>query len=325
MNWLQVAVGVIKNDKGRILISHRHPSLHQGGLWEFPGGKVEAGETIEQALYRELKEELDIAVLTSTPLITLKHRYPDKAVQLHVFLVDRFIGSGNHAHDQEIKWVEPSALTDYRFPDANRPIITAARLPHFYAIWDEAFGSNPLSNLNKILLKGVKLIQARLKSLPDNQALPLIEKAYRLCQQHDAVLLINSQLAFADEPQSQACKTAEGVKEPVMADGIHLTSRHLMSLQKRPAHHKWVAASCHNLAELQHAQKINVDFAVLAPVLPTPTHPDAIPLGWEQFSKWVADINIPVYALGGMTVASLAVARQFGAQGIAGIRGFLDA
>jgi 8-oxo-dGTP diphosphatase len=320
MKTLQVAVGVVKNAEGRILISLRHPSLHQGGLWEFPGGKIEPGETAEQALHRELKEELDITVVKATPLIGINHLYPDRSVQLHVFLVEHFWGKARHAHNQAIEWVEPAQLSNFSFPSANRPIITAARLPPHYAIWDDADPAKLLLNLQQILAKGVKLIQARLKSLPAEQALRIIEEAYPLCRQHDAVLLINSAAAEIDQSYTQECKD---LREGVIGDGIHLTAAHLMSLQQRPKQHPWVAASCHNLVELRHAQRINVDFAILAPVLPTQTHPEAKPLGWERFAEWVCEVNIPVYALGGMTESHLDLARQSGAQGIAGIRAFL--
>jgi 8-oxo-dGTP diphosphatase len=119
--------------------------------------------------------------------------------------------------------------------------------------------------------------------------------------------------------------------EACAVDGIHLTSRHLMSATRRPAFlcktseqaHYWVAASCHNLQELQHAQTIGVDFVVLAPVLATKTHPETEPLGWEQFTKLVSQVNLPVYALGGLSESGLDRARQTGAQGVAAIRAFL--
>ena len=143
-----------------------------------------------------------------------------------------------------------------------------------------------------------------------------IEQAYPLCKQQGASLLINS-----------AVKNAEDFA----VDGIHLTSRHLMSITKRPAFPRgtseqahWVAASCHNLPELQHAQKIGVDFIVLAPVLATKTHPETEPLGWEQFAKLVSKTNLPVYALGGLSESSLDMARQAGGQGVAAIRAFLE-
>lgn len=315
MNPLQVAVGVVKNPEGKILISRRHAALHQGGLWEFPGGKIEASETVEQALFRELKEELNITATAATPLITVNHQYPDLTVQLNVFLVERFLGEATGCEGQPFKWVAPAELDHYAFPSANQPIITAVRLPHYYAILDDADGTLLLTNLQKILNKGVKLIQARLKSLPPAAVAKFVEQAYPLCKQHQALLLMNS-----------------AVDCPVEVDGIHLTSRHLMALRlrsgqalvARPENIKWLAASCHNLEQLQHAQNIGVDFAVLAPVLATQTHPGAESLGWEQFAELVAKVNLPVYALGGMSESSLTVAQQNGGRGIAAIRAFLD-
>jgi 8-oxo-dGTP diphosphatase len=307
MNPLQVAVGVVKNPEGKILISLRHAELHQGGLWEFPGGKIEPSETVGSALARELKEELNITVTAASPLITIRHRYPDRFVQLNVFLVEQFSGEAKSLEGQSFKWVEPHELEHYEFPSANRPIISAARLPHHYAILDDADEASLLPNLQKILDRGVKLIQARLKNLSPAAVAAFIEQAYPLCRQQQAVLLMNSAVDCSAE-----------------VDGIHLTSRDLMALTKRPENIKWLAASCHNLEQLQYAQNIGVDFVVLAPVLPTQTHPDAAALGWEQFAELVAEVNLPVYALGGMTTASLDTARHCGGQGIAAIRAFLD-
>jgi 8-oxo-dGTP diphosphatase len=307
MNPLQVAVGVVKNPEGKILISLRHAALHQGGLWEFPGGKIEPFETVESALARELKEELNIDVIAASPLITIRYRYPDRFVQLNVFLVEEFSGEIKSLEGQQFKWVEPHELDHYQFPAANRPIIAAARLPHHYAILDDADEALLLHNLQKILNRGVKLIQARLKNLSSDAVAKFVEQAYPLCRQQRALLFMNS-----------------AVDCLVAVDGIHLTSRDLMALTARPENIKWLAASCHNLEQLQHAQKIGVDFVVLAPVLPTQTHPGAKVLGWEQFADLVAEVNLPVYALGGMTEASLTVARHSGGQGIAAIRAFLD-
>jgi 8-oxo-dGTP diphosphatase len=307
MNALQVAVGVVKNSEGKILISLRHEDLHQGGLWEFPGGKIESFETAESALARELKEELNIAVTAATPLIIIRHQYPDRFVQLNVFLVEQFSGEAQSCEGQPFKWVAPAELEQYEFPAANRPIFTAAKLPPYYAVLDGADETLLLPNLQKILNKGVKLIQARLKTLPAAAVAKFVEQAYPLCKQQQAILLMNSAVECVEE-----------------VDGIHLTSQDLMALAVRPKTNKWLAASCHNLEQLQHAEKIGVDFVVLAPVLATLTHPDAIALGWEQFADLVAKVNLPVYALGGMHESSLDAARQSGGQGVAAIRAFLS-
>lgn len=323
MKTLQVAVGVVKNAEGQILISLRDPSLHQGGLWEFPGGKIEPGESAIEALHRELKEELDITALTGTPLITITHQYPDRAVKLHVFLIENFEGFPKHSHKQPIRWVGLTELTHYRFPTANYTIITAIRLPPCYAILDGSDAKQLMDNLAKILANGIKLIQARWKLLPKDIIENLLSAAYPLCRQQGAILLVNSALVLADSSDSHAHDN-NGASFGDMVDGIHLTSRHLMSLKQRPKNYRWVAASCHDFQEMLHAQKIGVDFIVLGPVLPTKTHPGATTLGWEQFSGFVEQLNIPVYALGGMSKACLNTARLAGAQGIAGIRTFLD-
>jgi len=309
MKVLQVAAGVIKNQHGQILIALRDASLHQGGLWEFPGGKLEPGESAEQALFRELKEELDITANAATPLITIRHSYPDRHVQLNVFLVENFSGLAKGCQGQPLKWVAPNELLNFSFPAANQPIITAARLPRCYGILDDAEPSLLMDNLHKLLANGIKLIQARLKNLPADAVDAFIRQAYPLCQQQQAVLLVNSATADA------------GI---VAADGIHLTAKHLLELPARPANISWLSASCHTLAELKHAEQIGVDFVVLAPVLPTATHPGSATLGWEKFEKLVAQINIPVYALGGMAAEDLTATCQAGGQGIAGIRAFIE-
>ncbi len=308
MKLLQVAVGVIKNPSGQVLISLRDGKLHQGGLWEFPGGKIEALETVEQALTRELKEELDISVHAATPLITINHQYSDLAVQLRVLSVDCYKGEVKSCEGQPFLWVNPDDLVNYAFPAANRAIIAAARLPHYYAILDDADPALLLVNLKIILDKGIKLIQARLKTLSAEAVATFLQQAYPLCKSHNARLLLNSSAKNADS---------------VEVDGLHLTSADLLACEHRPEGKQWVAASCHNLEELRHAEKINVDFVVLAPVLPTPTHPDAEVLGWSQFTGLVAQTNLPVYALGGLNEPDLLTARAAGAQGIAGIRAFL--
>jgi 8-oxo-dGTP diphosphatase len=309
MKPIHVAVGVVKNASGQVLIALRDPSLHQGGLWEFPGGKIEPNETAEQALIRELKEELNLTVESAMPLISISHQYPDRTVELHVFLVQQFSGLVKGCQGQPFRWVSPEELNHYTFPEANQPIITAASLPPYYAILDDADEAQLWANLEKILSRGVKLIQARLKSLSANAAEKFIEWAYPLCRQQGCWLLINSAVEHAGK---------------LDVDGIHLAARHLLALDKRPENLRWLAASCHNLQELQHAQKIGVDFVVLAPVLSTATHPGVEGLGWEKFAELVSQSNVPVYALGGMSLSCLDSARQAGAQGIAAIRAFLD-
>jgi len=321
---LQVAVAVIKNADGQILISLRDQALHQGGFWEFPGGKIESGETPVQALARELKEELDITVTRSTPLINIVHQYPDKQVQLHVFLVEDFSGIAKSCEGQPLKWVTAEDLTHFSFPAANQAIITAASLPPYYAILDDANEALLLENLQKILDRGIKLIQARLKRLSAETVKVFMAQAGSLCKQQGALLFINSAVKLT-EAGHVFNDLDSGLWETrlIDIDGIHLTSSHLMARNQRPENISWLSASCHNLEELQHAQQVGVDFVVLAPVLATQTHSDVMPLGWEQFESIVSKAQIPVYALGGMNEACLMMAREAGGQGISAIRAFL--
>ena len=125
MDVVHVAVGVIFNDVKQILITRRSAESHQGGLWEFPGGKVELGETLEQALLRELNEELGIEVGRSTPLLQVHHDYGDKKVLLDVCVVWEFAGSARGLEGQAMEWVALNNLGDYEFPAANDPIVEA--------------------------------------------------------------------------------------------------------------------------------------------------------------------------------------------------------
>jgi 8-oxo-dGTP diphosphatase len=119
-----VAVGILIDPQGRVLITRRAPQTHQGGLWEFPGGKVEPGETIVDALARELKEELGVTVLISEPLMTLQHDYGDQCVCLAVHRVTSWRGEPSGMEGQPLAWQQPADLTDWPFPDANQPILT---------------------------------------------------------------------------------------------------------------------------------------------------------------------------------------------------------
>jgi 8-oxo-dGTP diphosphatase len=308
-NPLHVAVGVIKDTKGNILISRRHQASHQGGLWEFPGGKVEQGESVQQALIRELKEELGITVSSLTPLIKINHQYSDLKVLLDVWVVTNFSGEARGLEGQKITWVTPEQLPTYSFPEANYPIISAAQLPREYAIINGADLPHLFNDLNTVLKKGVRLIQARIKALSCHETALFFQQAIPLCKAHGASLLINSAVNY---------------KGNMTDTGIHLTSFSLMSLKQKPTGYRWVAASCHTIEELRQAEKIGVDFVVIAPVLATQTHPDAKPLGWKQAEELINNINIPAFVLGGIKPSDLHHAQKIGAQGIAGITTFLN-
>ncbi len=306
---LHVAVGVINNSAGQVLISKRGDGVHQGGLWEFPGGKVESGESVQQALQRELEEELGIQVNKSVPLIKISHQYSDLSVLLDVWRVTEFSGQASGREGQAIKWVSGQQLAKYDFPGANIPIIKAATLPSHYAILEGCDEGQVISNLNIILEQDIKLIQVRLKLLALQISEILLKTIIAKCEKQGAIVLINSALKHF--------KHKRGI-------GLHLTSSDLLQIQNRPEGYRWVAASCHNLQELKLAEKIGADFVVLAPVHKTGSHPGITPMGWQKFTELTLQSSIPVYALGGLQQSDLDRANYAGAQGIAGISTFID-
>jgi len=304
---LHVAVGVIRGGDGKILITERAKHVHQGGLWEFPGGKVESGESVQDALRRELLEEIGISVEASAPLIKIKHDYGDRHVLLDVWNVTAFSGDAKPCEGQAMRWVVPDRLETFSFPAANRPIIKAARLPACYAILEGRSVEEVLNNCQTILQGGVRLMQLRVKSLPVDDLQQVVAEVLGECRRQGATLLINSDLPVVG----------------VRADGIHLSSKGLLACEARPDGYAWVAASCHNLAELRHAEQLGVDFAVLAPVQTTATHPEAVPLGWAGLTALLEQVNLPVFALGGLAADDVDKALAAGAQGLAGISAFL--
>lgn len=312
MDFLHVVAALISDERGRVLLALRPPHAHQGGLWEFPGGKVEPGETPVAALARELSEELGIALGSARPLIQVRHRYPDRAVMLDVWRVVDYRGEPHGCEGQPVAWWVLDELEPDQLPAANWPIVKAARLPDNYVITPEPGDPKRFRHaLVRVLNGGARLIQLRAKAIGGVDYNNLVADSLSLCRQFGAKLMLNA-------PVDRAAALG--------ADGVHLTRSRLMALRARPLGRDcWVAASCHCAAELAQATVIDVDFAVLGPVLATATHPEASPMGWAQFQALVERAPFPVFALGGMMPVHRSVAIDHGAQGIAAIRGLWPA
>lgn len=304
---LHIAAGVITNSQGDVLITRRPNTVPEGGLWEFPGGKREDGETIEQTLKRELWEELGITVQHARPLIRIPHLYVDKEVLLDVWCIEHWQEHPHSREGQTLQWCPPAQLLKRTFPAANYPVVTAVQLPNLYAITPEplAYDDNAFFyRLETCLSSGISLMQLRAKRLSPNDHKRWLERALTLGARYGTKMLVNSTPELA---------------QTVGAQGIHLDSDHLSTCQKRPPY-SWVAASCHNIQEIQQANYIGVDFIVLSPVQKTISHPDVQPLGWCQFFHLSEQAKCPAFALGGMDLKDLPKAWAHGAQGIAAIR-----
>lgn len=306
MSEIHVAVAIIINEFNQVLISLRPDHVHQGGLWEFPGGKLENNESIFDALKREISEELDIIILQAKPYKVIRHDYSDKKVILDVWLVYEFIGEARGAEGQQIKWLDIKDLKPEYFPVANRSIIQSLQLPDRYMITGEFKDrADFLSRLESSLKKGIKLVQLRCKNCTAKEYRSLVEQSILLCESYKAKLLLNSSV-----------DVFKGSK----AHGLHLTGKQLQGMDSRPVENSFVlSASCHTLSDIEKAKTLNADIILLSPIKETKSHPGVIGIGWELFSEMISNIDIPVYALGGMTADDLAEAKTAGAQGIAAI------
>ena len=306
---IHVAAAALVDAEGRVLLARRHADSHQGGLWEFPGGKLEDGEPIAQGLRRELHEELGVEVVSHRPLIRIVHHYEDRSVLLDVHRVDAWRGEPHGREGQPLAWVPVAALRDYPMPAADVPIVTALQLPSRYLITPPGVDDPDrfLAALGASLAAGIRLVQLRLFDLSRDALQSIGQRACALCHAHQARVLLNGPADLLDV---------------IGADGLHLNSRALQACRARPVSPgRLLAASCHTPADLAQATRVGADFALLSPVLPTRSHPDVEPLGWERFAAWVDEAAIPVFALGGMHPGLIETAWQHGAQGVAGIRG----
>jgi 8-oxo-dGTP diphosphatase len=304
----EVAAAVIlradAHGQNEFLLGQRAANTFYPGYWEFPGGKVEAGETPRDALVRELHEELEIEVVAATPWIVREHVYEHAHVRLHFFRVTQWRGElHDHVH-AALVWQHAATPTVAPMLPANAPVLAALRLPTFYGIshaWQIGVDAQ-LALLDQALRGGLRLVQLRENIMPAQERAAFVTAAVRLCHAHGARALVNGDLSLA-----------------AAADGVHLSARQCMALTVRPGF-PLVAASCHNRQELEQAARLGLDFVVLGPVKPTATHPDQAGMGWPLFGDTLANYPLPVFAIGGLATADIATAQACGAQGIAAIR-----
>ena len=326
MKITDVAVAVFIKPDGTFLLSSRPEGKPYPGYWEFPGGKIEAGETVREALIRELIEELNVTVTHATPWFTFMMHYTHATVRLHCWRVHAWHGDMRGMEGQLFQWQSLAHMTVAPTLPGCVPIFNALALLHVYAITNasemgmEAYlqylralwsknasnGTPVLGFKNEIM---PKMLQVREKNLSREACASFTKSVIALtreCEYSRGVkVLVNSDIALAHE---------------VGADGVHLTSAQLSTLKERPDF-ALVGASAHTREELEHAAELKCDFAVLGPVKATLTHPGQAPMGWSRFAELVGASPLPTYALGGMALADFATAIEHGAHGIACQRG----
>lgn len=304
---VRVAAAVLLRPDGQVLLAQRPPGKAYAGYWEFPGGKLETGESPRAALVRELREELGIEVRRAAPWMVQEFVYPHAHVELNFFRVFEWDGTLFGHDGQAFAWQTPGAWGVGPLLPANTRILSALVLPPVYAITNAAaIGEDALLARARVAFaSGLRLLQVRDKEWPLARRLALASRLVALATAHDATVLFNGTV---EDARTAGCA------------GVHLTAAALMAAAGRPAD-LLVAASCHTADELARAGALQLDFAVLGPVLATPSHPEAATLGWDAFAAVAVHTRLPVYALGGLDRSDLPIAIAHGAQGVALMRG----
>lgn len=302
---VEVAVAVIQKPDGTVLLAQRPAGKAYSGYWEFPGGKVESGETPVAALHREIREELGIEISTAHPWVTRSFAYAHANVRLHFFRVREWRGTPRSNENQSLSWQRPQRVEVSPLLPANHPVLRALSLPSVYAISNvqELGAAEFLVRADAAIKNGLRMLVLRENQLAECDASVLLNKLMALAQPVHARVLVHSGTQVARN----------------ISHGVHVSGASLMLLTSRPDV-ELVGASCHNAGEMAHAAELDLDFIVLSPVLPTPSHAQAHCLGWAGLSSLVKNYPVPVYALGGMESSMLEEAYRAGGQGIAMLR-----
>ncbi len=325
--YIRVAAALILDGRGRLLLGQRPEGKAWPGWWELPGGKIEAGESIEQALVRELDEELGIQATTVYPWVVYVHEYPKKTVELAFCQVTQWAGEPYGRESQAIDWVYPAQIrldqSDHPIGPGGASLLPAAmpalrwlQLPQTYRISNISSPENLqrwLKSLRLELAQGLKLVQFREPHWQgDESDLKLaLDKTLELCRRKKARCLINS------------CHDYDWWRH---ADGVHLRAQdanRVLQQDIRPP--GWLGVSAHNAQEIAIASQLQADFITLGHVLPSASHPVEPPLDWPRFKELALQAGRPVFAIGGQSLKTLETARLNGAHGIAAISGGLTA
>lgn len=312
MDRIHVAVGVVKNARHQVLLSRRRQKQHLAGCWEFPGGKVEMGESGYDALRREFKEEVNLEIQAAEKCIAIPFDYPEQQVLLDVYLITDYSGQAEGMEQQEIDWVDLKAIENRQLPAANKPILTALNLPNEAFITGEHQSqARFFESLVSALETGIELVQIRSPLITEREYVSLCEK-----------IVMDLMKPFPWVKFFANCSA--DIFPHTGFEYWHLSGENLrkMTLQKPAIQAKYTSAAVHAYADLKRAEEADLDFVYLSSVNKTRSKPQAEPLGWQKFSDIVSRAKIPVYALGGMTPQDIRQAKRCGAQGVAGISAY---
>jgi len=344
---VNVAAGLILRPDGGLLLAERPGDKPWSGWWELPGGKIEPGETVLQALARELFEELGIRITEAAPWVTHVHEYPKNIVSLAFCRVTGWEGTPTGVEGQTLAWVDPHGPLDVGpLLPATEPPLRWLQLPDRYLLTSIGGPGGLavfLSRLESALRDGIRLVQFREPEWAAQSPGSEIHAAFRLvlqcCRQAGALCLVNSvhpeswweeadgvHLRAADARARAAQAPARTGRDEAAhgaSDGSYTKEYALTRSSAHLQPRRLLAVSAHTAQDLAAARALDADFAVLGHVLDTPSHPDTQALGWEGFARLAEQAGLPVYAIGGQSPATQRQAWRHGAHGIAGIRHLL--
>lgn len=301
---IDVAVNILRSSDGRVLMAERTARQISAGFWELPGGKVDPGETPQQAAVRELAEEIGVRALDVRPWIRYEHVYRTRRLRLFFFRIERWSGTPVGSEGQRIAWVDPARPEVAPILPSVERLLFGLGLPALCGVSQTERHGGPRSGLERIavgLKAGLKLIQVREPGMAPDQRVAFARQVDALARPFGARVLLTGSALEA----RRAGLTA-----------LHSTAAEVRRLYARPPVRFWVT-SCHDAADLERATALGADAAVLSPIVFRPAHPERAALGWEGLRRLTAGAGIPVYAGGGISPAELATAQRAGAIGIA--------
>lgn len=300
---VDVAVGVLLRADGEFLLASRPEGKPYAGYWEFPGGKVEPGESIKNALSRELHEELGLDLGAIFPWVVRVFDYPHARVRLHFCRVFDWLGTPQSREGQRWQFCSLDRLPEGSLLPATVPVLRWLALPPVYAVSDMArLGRDEFfRRLQQQLESGLRMLQWREAESSEPEGEANFDRACDMAHRSGARVLVSSR---------------HPIPWGARADGVHLTAADLSRGTGRPAG-SVVAASVHSQAELERAAELDLDFAVAGSVHPTTTHPGGTSIGWDGLFSLIHNSAIPVYAIGGLVPSDLTQAQALGAHGIA--------